>query len=131
MPRYGNTLPAILILAATIAPPAGHAQSPNKIKAEAQQPFSLKSARIDLPAGDRQFPPGSGADAINGNCLTCHSAGMVFYQPAMSEAAWAAEVHKMVTVYKAPIAAESVPKIVADLDQMDNANTGGDKAKPK
>ena len=49
------------------------------------------------------FPGGASADAINANCVTCHSAGMVLNQPALSRADWTAEVHKMARVYKAPV----------------------------
>jgi hypothetical protein len=34
---------------------------------------------------------------VNGNCLACHSAGMVLTQPALSAAQWRAEVEKMRT----------------------------------
>ena len=33
----------------------------------------LKSVTVDLPAGDRQFPGGAAADAINNNCTACHT----------------------------------------------------------
>ena len=79
---------------------------------------TLKSASIDLPAGDRMFPGGAPAEATNNNCLTCHSAGMVLNQPAMPKAAWDTEVHKMINVYKAPVAAADVPAIVAYLDRI-------------
>ena len=60
----------------------------------------------------RMFPDGRGADAINNNCLACHSAGMVLNQPAMSREAWTSEVKKMINNYKAPIAPEDVGTIV-------------------
>ncbi len=84
-------------------------------RAETSAPFSFKSVSVDLPTGDRMFAGGAQADPINNNCLTCHSAGMVLNQPALSRAAWEAEVHKMIDVYKAPVAAEDVPAIVAYL----------------
>ena len=55
---------------------------------------------------------GQGADAINSNCLACHSAGMVLNQPALAKAAWQAEVNKMIQIYKAPIAAADAAAIV-------------------
>src|SRR6201993_3497871 len=70
-------------------------------------PLELKSVRVDLPDEERMFT-GPGADAINNNCLACHSAGMVLDQPALSKQAWTAEVHKMINNYKAPIAPEDV-----------------------
>ena len=61
------------------------------------------------------FPDGPGSDAINNNCLACHSAGMVLNQPALSKQEWAAEVSKMINSYKAPVAAEDVGPIVEYL----------------
>ena len=75
-------------------------------------PTELKSERVELPDSSRMFPPGPGADAINNNCLACHSAGMVLNQPRLSKEAWAAEVHKMINSYKAPVAPEDVDAIV-------------------
>ena len=65
--------------------------------------------------------PGPGADAINNNCLACHSAGMVLNQPELSKKAWMAEVNKMITAYKAPVAPEDVGAIVDYLDRVKGA----------
>jgi len=81
----------------------------------AQSAPQLKSVTVDLPAGDRQFPGGAAADAINNNCTACHSPGMVLTQPNLPKAAWDAEVHKMINVYKAPVDEADVPAIVAYL----------------
>ena len=75
----------------------------------------IKSTTVDLPAGDSVFPGGAAADAINNNCLACHSADMVLNQPALPKAAWEAEVHKMINVYRAPIDEADVPAIVGYL----------------
>ena len=75
----------------------------------------IKSTTVDLPAGDSMFPGGAAADAINNNCLACHSADMVLNQPALPKAAWEAEVHKMINVYRAPIDEADVPAIVGYL----------------
>src|SRR5215471_7267994 len=77
-----------------------------------QQLHAIKSTTVDLPADDSQFPGGARADAINNNCLACHSADMVLNQPALPKATWEAEVHKMINVYKAPIDEADVPAIV-------------------
>ena len=83
--------------------------------ARATMPLELKSVKIDLPESDQMFPAGPGSDAINNNCLACHSAGMVLNQPALSKQAWAAEVNKMITNYRAPIDREDVETIVEYL----------------
>ena len=89
--------------------------------AEAEGKLSLKSVNVDLPAGDDTFPNGPGADAINNNCLACHSADMILNQPALSKQAWAAEVSKMISAYKAPVAPEDVGAIVDYLAALKGA----------
>jgi hypothetical protein len=87
----------------------------------AATPSELKPVKIDLPDSDKMFPDGPGADAINNNCLACHSVGMVLNQPALSKQAWTAEVHKMINNYKAPIAPEDVGAIVDYLTALKGA----------
>jgi mono/diheme cytochrome c family protein len=83
--------------------------------AQAESQLSLKSVSVDLPPGDDMFPNGPGADAINNNCLACHSADMVLNQPALPTAQWQAEVDKMRTAYKAPIDPKDVDAILEYL----------------
>jgi hypothetical protein len=89
--------------------------------ARAATPLELKNVKIDLPDSDKMFPAGPGSDAINNNCLACHSADMVLNQPAMSKQVWAAEVNKMINNYKAPIAPEDVGAIVDYLTALKGA----------
>src|SRR5215467_12629724 len=77
-----------------------------------QQVPAIKSTSVEFPAGDSLFPGGSNADAINNNCLACHSADMVLNQPARPKATWETEVHKMINAYKAPVEAVDVAPIV-------------------
>jgi hypothetical protein len=99
---FRNLLPMIILLSVTATPSI----------AVGAKPIELKTTQFDLPDGDRMFPNGQGADAINNNCLACHSASMVLNQPAMSREAWTSEVKKMINNYKAPIAPEDVGPIV-------------------
>lgn len=69
---------------------------------------------VELPAEDRLFD-GPDADLLNANCAACHDAGMVMVQPPMTAAQWSATVAKMRTVYKAPVADDDVPQLVAAL----------------
>ena len=46
---------------------------------------------------------------------------MVLNQPALSKAAWSAEVNKMITAYKAPVAPEDVGTIVEYLTSLPSA----------
>src|SRR5580704_6321873 len=55
---------------------------------------TLHSLNVEFPDPGRMFPGDSKADAINNNCLACHSAGMVLTQPALSRAEWQSEVER-------------------------------------
>lgn len=80
--------------------------------------LTLISQSVELPTSDRMFE-GAGADAINNNCLACHSSGMVRNQPAMSRAEWQREVNKMRNVFKAPVNDDDVVNIVDYLVRTD------------
>jgi cytochrome c5 len=108
---FRNLVPAVVLLAVASMP----------LAARAATPLELKSVKIDLPDSDKMFPDGPGSDAINNNCLACHSAGMVLNQPALSKQAWAAEVNKMINNYKAPVAPEDVGPIVEYLTALKGA----------
>jgi mono/diheme cytochrome c family protein len=95
-------LPIAFVVGVTFAP----------VCARAESQLSLKSVSVDLPPGDDIFPNGPGADAINNNCLACHSADMVLNQPALPMTEWQAEVEKMRTAYKAPIDPKDVDAIL-------------------
>jgi hypothetical protein len=45
---------------------------------------TLKSLKLDVPTSEAMFPAGPGSDAINNNCLACHSADHVLNQPSLS-----------------------------------------------
>ena len=105
-----NLLPAVIVICALSTP----------LMARAASPIELKPVKVDLPDSDRMFER-PGADAINNNCLACHSAGMVLNQPDLSKQAWAAEVNKMINAYKAPVAPEDVGAIVDYLDRVKGA----------
>jgi hypothetical protein len=108
---FRNFLPTVILLGVASIP----------FVARAATPFELKSVNIDLPDSDRMFADGPGSEAINNNCLACHSADMVLNQPALSKQAWAAEVNKMINTYKAPIAPEDVGAIVEYLTAVKGA----------
>jgi mono/diheme cytochrome c family protein len=63
---------------------------------------------VELPAGDTAFPPGNGADIANGQCLICHSAGMVLRQPPLTLDEWTGEINKMRNSFGAPLPADQV-----------------------
>jgi len=108
---FRNLLPIVVVLAVATMP----------LVARAATPLQLQSVKIDLPDSDKMFPAGPGSDAINNNCLACHSAGMVLNQPALSKQAWTVEVNKMIKNYRAPIAPEDVGAIVDYLTALKGA----------
>ena len=95
-------LPIALVVGVAFAP----------VCARAESQLSLKSVSVDLPPGDDMFPDGPGADAINNNCLACHSADHVLNQPSLSREAWQEIVNKMITAYKAPVGPDDAKAIV-------------------
>ncbi|KPF65910.1 hypothetical protein IP88_13185 [alpha proteobacterium AAP81b] len=73
-----------------------------------------------LPGDLTPYPAlkgGPSPEAINNNCLSCHSADMAMTQPRLSEAEWRAEVAKMRGVFKAPIDPADDAAIVAWLTE--------------
>jgi mono/diheme cytochrome c family protein len=63
---------------------------------------------VELPTSYTAFPPGNGADIANGQCLICHSAGMVLRQPPLTLDEWTGEINKMRNSFGAPLPAEQV-----------------------
>jgi mono/diheme cytochrome c family protein len=86
----------------------------------AEPVLSFESARIDPPDRGVAFA-GPGSDALNNNCIACHSAGMVMNQPPLPAATWKAEVEKMIHTYKAPVDEKDVQAIVDYLASIKGA----------
>jgi cytochrome c553 len=81
--------------------------------AVAQAPQKLVSPpEVDLPFGEAAFPDGPSVDAVNTNCIACHSVDHVLNQPSLSREGWEEVVRKMVRAYKAPISPEVQKQIV-------------------
>lgn len=111
---------ATVMVVVAIGSPLGQGGAPLVATAEQSAPapstisangITLRSVSVDNPDSDRMFE-GPGADVVNGNCLSCHSAGMILTQPRMPRATWQAEVEKMRNTYKAPVDVKDVPAIV-------------------
>jgi hypothetical protein len=99
------------------AEPAAGVAAPSTVAAGG---VTLRSVSVNFPDPGKIFP--GAADAINNNCLACHSAGMVLTQPRLSRAEWQAEVDKMRNTYKAPIADADMPAIVDYLGELNTGN---------
>ena len=111
------------VLAGVVLAIVGHPGPKEGLPAAASAPptFVLKSVSVELPSSDVTFPGGAAADAINANCLSCHSAGMVLTQPDLAKAAWAAEVDKMIHTFKVPIDQANATAIVDYLSETKGA----------
>ena len=97
---------------AKTASSAPGAPAPKPPATVASAGVTLRSLAVSLPMSDRAFPDGPHADVINGNCVACHSAGMVLTQPSLTRAEWQSEVNKMRNVYKAPVSDADAAVIV-------------------
>lgn len=80
--------------------------------------IQLRSVGFEFPTAGREFPPGLGADTMVGNCMSCHTPGMILNQPVLTRAEWTGEVTKMVKVYKAPVDDADIPAIVTYLASL-------------
>ena len=81
---------------------------------------TLHSVSVSFPNSNNTFPGGHGADAINNDCLICHSAAMVLDQAGLSRAGWQGIVDQMRNDFKAPFAAEDTSAIVDYLINLKN-----------
>jgi hypothetical protein len=69
---------------------------------------------VELPVSEASFPPGDGAE-ITGQCLICHSAGMVLRQPPLTKDEWTAEINKMRNSFGAPLPSGQVEALARYL----------------
>jgi hypothetical protein len=70
---------------------------------------------LQLPPDGVQLTPSPlpGYAKAQASCTMCHSAEYMLYQPpSAARPYWDAMVHRMKTVFKAPIADEDMPEIV-------------------
>lgn len=87
----------------------------------AQQPAALAATHTYSEKGsvremaimpqELSFPEGEGKTEFTSYCGICHSLTYITSQPPLSRDAWAAEVHKMVERYGAPIDTANARKI--------------------
>ena len=80
--------------------------------------IALAAALIASPAlTDEQvikLKPGPGLDKVEANCAACHTLAYIpMNSPFLNAAGWDAEVHKMITLFGAPIS-DADAKAIAD-----------------
>ena len=129
-------LPAMLTVACWGAQPAPAAETPPAAPAASIVTgggVTLHSVYLSFPNSDNTFPGGAGADAMNNDCLICHSAGMVLDQASLSGKDWQGIVDQMRNDFKAPFPAEDGPAIVDYLVNLKNvmAQSTGRQPDPK
>ena len=89
---------------------------------EPVRPWSKNT--VELPSSQTIFPPGDGADIANGQCLMCHSAGMVLRQPALTQDQWVSEINKMRSSFGAPLPANQVIPLARYLHGINAGRSG-------
>jgi len=75
--------------------------------------FAQVKGDIEVPYISYQIKMGKGFDAVQANCLMCHSFGYIINQGPQSREFWHKKIEKMITHFKAPITKED-EKIVTD-----------------
>jgi mono/diheme cytochrome c family protein len=83
---------------------------------------------VELPTSHTFFPPGNGAEIANGQCLICHSAGMVLRQPPLTQDEWVGEINKMRNAYGAPLPADQVEALARYLHGINGRQSPGGPA---
>ena len=87
--------------------------------------FAQVKGDVEVPYISYQIKMGKGFDAVQANCLMCHSFGYVLNQGQQPKAFWKEKIHKMIHAFKAPIAKED-QKIILDY-LYENYGNGKEK----
>jgi hypothetical protein len=119
MPRNNvltGGLAACIVLALLLLAP-GSALA-KKGKGKAPPAMAGQTAMIELPPGDDVLPDRLGAEAVDRNCLSCHSTETILNQPALSRDIWKAEIDKMRASFNAQISPDSDEAILAYLTSI-------------
>ena len=103
-------LAAGLVLALMTAPSVALAKGK-----KASAAMTGDTVRIELPPGDDLLPDRRNAEAVDRNCLSCHSTETILNQPALSRDIWKAEIDKMRTAFAAQIDPDADDAILAYL----------------
>lgn len=74
--------------------------------------FAQVQSDVEVPYISYQIKMGHGFDAVQANCLMCHSFGYIINQGPQSREFWSKKVDKMITHFKAPIEKEDKQTVV-------------------
>lgn len=72
--------------------------------------FAQVDEKVEVPYMPYEIKMGKNFDAIEANCLMCHSFGYILNQGPQSKKFWHEKVVKMIVHFKAPITPEDVNK---------------------
>lgn len=118
MPRNNvltGGLAACIVVALLLAPVSAVAK---KGKGKAAPAMAGQTAMIELPPGDEVLPDRANAEAVDRNCLSCHSTETILNQPALSRDIWKGEIDKMRTDFGARISSDADEAILAYLTSI-------------
>jgi len=71
--------------------------------------------KVEVPYMAFPIKMGKGFDAVQANCLMCHSFGYIINQGRQSKKFWRGKVDKMIVHFKAPISDEDAQIITTYL----------------
>ena len=74
--------------------------------------FAQLKGDMEVPYISYEIKMGKGFDAVQANCLMCHSFGYILNQGPQSKKFWNKKIDKMIEEFKAPITKEDHKIIV-------------------
>lgn len=77
--------------------------------------FAQVNEPVEIPYIPFEIKMGQGFDAVQANCLMCHSFGYILNQGPQSKEFWAEKVTKMIVHFKAPITKEDATTVTEYL----------------
>jgi len=77
--------------------------------------FAQVNGNIEVPYIDYKMKEAKGLDALQTNCMMCHSFGYILNQGNQSHKFWEDKVNKMIHAFKAPISKEEAKKVTEYL----------------
>lgn len=73
--------------------------------------FAQVQESVEVPYISYEIKMGKGFDAVQANCLMCHSFGYIINQGPQSRDFWAKKIDKMIVHFKAPMTKEDVATV--------------------
>jgi len=77
--------------------------------------FAQVQEDVEVPYISYEIKMGKGFDAVQANCLMCHSFGYIINQGPQSKEFWAKKTDKMITHFKAPMTKEDINTVIEYL----------------